>query len=195
MLRQPAAPADLHASNQLPHELQRSIAEALAIPETRIDVVARDVGGGFGMKSYAYPEDVALAWAARRLRRDIAWTSERNEAFQADAAARDHVAHARLALDADLRFLALDIAITANMGAYLSQHALAVPTIYCTYSIPGPYRFASLGVRVRAVLNHSAPVDAYRALDDTEPLHDRAINRSCGAPARGRRAELRRAPR
>ena len=182
-----------HASNQLPHELQRSIAEALAIPETRIDVVARDVGGGFGMKSYAYPEDVALAWAARRLRRDIAWTSERNEAFQADAAARDHVVHARLALDADLRFLALDIAITANMGAYLSQHALAVPTIYCTYSIPGPYRFASLGVRVRAVLTHSAPVDAYRGAGRSEAVYmtERIIDhaaRQLGVDA----AELRR---
>ncbi|MDE0044866.1 MAG: xanthine dehydrogenase family protein molybdopterin-binding subunit [bacterium] len=160
-----------HVSNQLPHELQRAIAAALSMPETRVDVVAEDVGGGFGMKSYSYPEDIAVAWAAHRLRRDIAWTSERNEAFQADAGARDHVARVRLALDADLRFLALDIEITANMGAYLSQHAHAVPTIYCTYSIPGPYRFESAHVRVRAVLSHSAPIDAYRGAGRSEAVY------------------------
>ena len=160
-----------HVSHQLPHELQRAIAAALCMPETRVDVVAEDVGGGFGMKSYSYPEDIALAWAARRLQRDIAWTSERNEAFQADAGARDHVTRVRMALDADFRFLALDIEITANMGAYLSQHAHAVPTIYCTYSIPGPYRFASAHVRVRAVLSHSAPIDAYRGAGRSEAVY------------------------
>lgn len=160
-----------HASSQLPHELQRAIAAALSMPETRVDVVAEDIGGGFGMKSYAYPEDIALAWAARRLRRDIAWISERNEAFQADAGARDHVARVRMALDADFNFLALEIEITANMGAYLSQHAHAVPTIYCTYSIPGPYRFRSAHVRVRAVLTHSAPIDAYRGAGRSEAVY------------------------
>ena len=182
-----------HVSHQLPHELQQSIARALSMPETRVDVVAEDVGGGFGMKSCCYPEDIALAWAARRLQRDITWTCGRNEAFQADAGARDHIARVRMALDDDLNFLALDIDITANMGAYLSQHAHAVPTVYCTHSIPGAYGFRSAHVRVRAVLTHSAPIDAYRGAGRSEAVYmaERIIDhaaRQLGVDA----AELRR---
>ena len=161
----------LHASSQMPHELQRALGGVLSIPETRIDVVAADVGGGFGMKSFVYAEDVVLAWAARKLRRDIAWTADRNEAFLADAGARDHVTRVEIALDHEHRFLALNIAIAANMGAYLSQHALAVPTVYCTFSIPGPYRFGSVFARVHNVLTHSAPIDAYRGAGRSEAVY------------------------
>ena len=156
--------------------------------------------GGFGMKSYVYPEDVALLWAARRFRRDIAWTSDRNEAFLADAGARDHVARAEIALDGAYRFLAMRIVINANMGAYLSLHASAVPTVYCTYSIPGPYRFGSVFVRVRNMFTHSAPIDAYRgagrseAVYMTERLVDRAARELGIDPAELRRLNLVRPP-
>lgn len=162
----------LVSSCQLPHEVQRMMAkDVFDIPETRLDVIAPDIGGGFGMKSYIYPEDITLLWAARRLNQDIAWIGDRTEAFLSDSGARDHITRAELALDADHKFLGLRVAITANMGAYLSQHAAAVPTIYCTYVLPGPYRFRAAFAEVRNVFSHSAPLDAYRGAGRSEAVY------------------------
>ncbi len=161
----------LTTANQCPHELQRLLCQVFGVAETGLDVVAPDIGGGFGMKAYAYPEEVALLWAARRLGRKIAWVGERSEAFLADSGGRDHIATARLALDGDGRFLALAVEIAANMGAYLSQHAPAVPTVYCAYSLPGPYRFATVFARVRCFFSHSAPIDAYRGAGRSEAVY------------------------
>lgn len=168
----------LLTANQCPHELQRLLCQVFGLPETRLDVVAPDIGGGFGMKAYAYPEEVALLWAARRLGGRIAWTGDRSEGFLADSGGRDHLAGVRLALDGDGRFLALAVEIAANMGAYLSQHAPAVPTVYCTYSLPGPYRFGAVFAEVRCFFSHSAPIDAYRGAGRSEAVFvtERAID-------------------
>ena len=162
----------LLTSSQCPHEVQAMLARAVFhVPETRLEVIAPDVGGGFGTKAYLYPEEVAVLWAARRLQRDVVWQGDRSEAFLADAHARDHITHARLALDGDGRFLALHVRTTANMGAYLSQHAPAVPTVYSTYVLPGPYAFGAVFAEVRNVFSHSAPLDAYRGAGRSEGVH------------------------
>ncbi len=161
----------LTSTCQLPHELQTTLASVLGLSETRIDVVSPDIGGGFGMKSYMYPEDAVICWAARRLGRDVAWINTRGESFQSDAAARDHVTLGEIALDAELNFLALRVSITANMGAYLSQHSPAVPTVYCCYSLPGPYLFKAAYADVRCVFTNTAPVDAYRGAGRSEAVY------------------------
>ena len=161
----------LETTCQLPHEMRRLLAQVFAMPETDIDVVAPDIGGSFGMKSYAYPEDIAVFWAGRRLERPVAWTCDRSEAFQCDAGGRDHIARGELALDAEHRFLALRVSLAANMGAYLSQHAPAVPTIYLQGALPGPYRIGAVALDVRCVFTHSAPVDAYRGAGRSEAVH------------------------
>jgi carbon-monoxide dehydrogenase large subunit len=162
----------LVTSTQCPHEVQAMLARAVfGVPETRLDVIAPDVGGGFGTKAYLYPEEVAVLWAARRLGRDVLWQGDRIEAFLADAHARDHITHARLALDGDGRFLALEVKTTANMGAYLSQHAPAVPTVYSTYVLPGPYDFGAVFAEIRNVFSHSAPLDAYRGAGRSEGVY------------------------
>ncbi len=162
----------LVTSSQCPDEVQAMLARAVfGVPETRLDVIAPDVGGGFGAKAYLYPEEVAVLWAARRLKRDVVWQGDRSEAFLADTHARDHITHARLALDAGGRFLALHVATKANMGAYLSQHAPAVPTVYSTYVLPGPYAFGAVYAEIRNVFSHSAPLDAYRGAGRSEGVY------------------------
>jgi hypothetical protein len=66
----------------------------LGLPETKVRVIAPDVGGGFGSKIYLYAEDVALVWASKQVNRSIKWTADRSEAFVSDAHGRDHVTHA-----------------------------------------------------------------------------------------------------
>ena len=162
----------LTTSTQSPHELRRMLAgDIFGVPEGRVHVISPDVGGGFGTKAYLYPEEIAVLWAARRLGRPVRWTGDRGEAFLSDAHARDHRTHAELALDLDGRFLALRVTTAANMGAYLSQHAPAVPTIYSAYVLPGPYRFQAVHAQIRNTFTHNAPTDAYRGAGRSEAVY------------------------
>ena len=103
------------------HALRSQLADSVfRVPQTHLRVSCPDVGGGFGVKNALYPEWVMLLWAARQLGRPVKWIGERSEDFITTAQGRDNVTRARLALDDDGRFLALDVATVANLGAYLS---------------------------------------------------------------------------
>ena len=106
----------LHASNQSPHILKRALANMLEVPADQVRVVAKDVGGSFGMKSGAYPEDVLVLYAARKLGRPVRWISERHESFLADDHGRDMSVAAKLAVDGDGRLQALQVDFTVNVG-------------------------------------------------------------------------------
>src|SRR5499427_7726758 len=130
----------LYVANQNPHvERLLMTAFVLGLPETKVRVIAPDVGGGFGSKIYLYPEETAMVWASKRVKRPIKWTAERSESFLADAHGRDHVTHAELALDKEGKFLALKAETTANMGAYLSTFASCIPTILYATLLAGQY--------------------------------------------------------
>ena len=120
----------LYVANQNPH-VERLLMSAfvLGLPESKVRVIAPDVGGGFGSKIFLYAEETALVWASKRVGRPIKWTAERSEAFLTDAHGRDHHTKVELAMDAKGNFLALRVNTIANMGAYLSTFASSVPTI------------------------------------------------------------------
>jgi carbon-monoxide dehydrogenase large subunit len=90
------------------------------LPPERIQLTAPDVGGGFGMKNFLYPEWVLVLWAARRLGRPVKWVADRTEEFVSGTQGRDNHTTARLALDESGRFVALEVSTVANLGAYLS---------------------------------------------------------------------------
>src|SRR6266446_10545240 len=120
----------LWSSTQGSHFVRNLLAEhVFHVPENRIRVVTPDVGGGFGMKLFLYPEHVLVLWAAKKLGRPVKWTPERSDAFMTDTQGRDNVTRLELALDDALRFLALNVGILANMGAYLSNFAPEIPTV------------------------------------------------------------------
>ncbi len=153
----------LYTTSQNPH-VHRLVLSAFVqvAPETKLRVVAPDVGGGFGSKIFIYAEETAVLWAAKRLARPVKWTASRAEAFLADAHGRDHVTHAELALDGDGKFLALKVDTIANLGAYLSTFSSAVPTFLYGTLLAGQYATPAVHVNVRAVVTHTAPVDALR---------------------------------
>ena len=112
----------LWSSTQGSHFVRNLLAESIfKVPENRIRVVTRDVGGGFGMKLFLYPEHVLVLWAAKKLGRPVKWTPDRSDAFMTDTQGRDNITRLELALDDELRFLALDVEVLANMGAYLFE--------------------------------------------------------------------------
>lgn len=162
----------LYVASQNPH-VERLLMGAfvLGLPESRLRVIAPDVGGGFGSKIFLYPEDVALTWASKKVKRPIKWTAERSESFLTDAHGRDHVTRAELALDADGKFLAMRVHTTANMGAYLSTFASSVPTILYATLLAGQYATPAIYAEVTAVFTNTAPVDAYRGAGRPEATY------------------------
>jgi aerobic carbon-monoxide dehydrogenase large subunit len=162
----------LYVANQNPHvERLLMCAFVLGIPEHKMRVVAPDVGGGFGSKIFLYGEETALVWASKQIRRPIKWVAERSEAFLSDAHGRDHLTTAELALDKDGKFLALRVNTTANMGAYLSTFASAVPTILYATLLAGQYATPKIHCTVTAVFTNTAPVDAYRGAGRPEATY------------------------
>lgn len=153
----------LYTTSQNPH-LARLILSAFVqlAPEHKLRIIAPDVGGGFGSKIFVYSEETALAWASMKLGVAIKWTAERSESFLADAHGRDHVSEAELAMDEEGNFLALRVKTKANMGAYLSTFASAVPTYLYGTLLAGQYKTPNIYVEVDSVFTNTAPVDAYR---------------------------------
>src|SRR5207249_10348767 len=87
----------------------------LGVPQEKVRVIARDVGGNFGTRNSSYPEFALVAWGARRLGRPVKWTGDRQEGFLSDHQARDLQVEAELALDADGNFLALRASNRSNL--------------------------------------------------------------------------------
>ena len=153
----------LFTTSQNPHVIRMMMgAFVLSIPETKLRVVAPDVGGAFGSKIYHYGEEAFVTRAAKLVGRPVKWTSTRSEAFVTDAQGRDHVTRIQLALDADGMFLAFRTETLANMGAYLRLFSTVTPTYLHGPAAGGPYRTPLAYVNVKAVFTNTVPVDAYR---------------------------------
>lgn len=120
------------------------------------------------MKNVLYPEWVLVLWAARRLGRPVNWIGERGEDFVASVHGRDSIVRARLALDRNGRFLALDTHVLANLGAYVSTVAPVVPTMAMASAMGGVYDIPLIAFQAKGVFTNTTPVDAYRGAGKPE---------------------------
>ncbi|MGH7053973.1 MAG: xanthine dehydrogenase family protein molybdopterin-binding subunit, partial [Stellaceae bacterium] len=172
---------ELLLTGQGVHSLRRQLAEAVFhLPPERITVRAPDVGGGFGVKNFLYPEWVMVLWAARRLGRPVKWVARREEDFVSSAQGRDNHTRARLALDRDGRFLALDVETVANLGAYLSTNGPGSSTNSPASAMGGVYDIPAVFMAVRGVFTNTVPIDAYRGAGKPEAnyLIERLVDRA-----------------
>jgi carbon-monoxide dehydrogenase large subunit len=188
---------DLLLTGQGVHSLRRQLADAVFhMPPERIIVRAPDVGGGFGVKNFLYPEWVLVLWAARRLHRPVKWIADRGEEFVSSAQGRDNHTRARLALDPDGRFLALEVDTVANLGAYLSTNGPGSSTNSPASAMGGVYDIPAVLMAVRGVFTNTVPIDAYRGAGKPEAnylierLVDRAARRLASDPVALRRRNL-----
>ncbi len=152
----------LHLPVQSVMGMRATAAEVLDVPAKDIRILARNVGGSFGMKTSFFPEYICTAHAARALGRPVKWTDTRSESFVSDHHGRDHEFFCELALDAQGHFLALRVTGTASMGAYLTGFGPLIPALNVMKHVVGTYRTPLIEVRTKCALTHTVPITAYR---------------------------------
>jgi len=150
----------IYTTLQRTHPFRSELAPVLKVPESKIRVVAGDIGGSFGMKSAVYNEVALVLLASKRVGRPVRWTSTRSESFLCDAQARDNVTEAELAVDREGKFLGLRVKTTASIGAYLQTGMPAFTGNIGT--LAGVYRTPAIYADVSAVYTHTNPVRPYR---------------------------------
>lgn len=161
----------LYVGSQGVHLIRRVLADdVFGIAPERLRVVTRDVGGGFGMKLFIYPEYALVLWASRRTGRPVRWAAERTESFLSDAQARDFRGRLELAIGDDGVFLALRLRTFANLGGYLSTFAASVATRSYMKLLPNVYRIPHLHLEITGVFTNTVPVDAYRGAAKPEAV-------------------------
>jgi aerobic carbon-monoxide dehydrogenase large subunit len=161
----------LYTSTQNAHGLRRGLSrDILGVPEGKIRVVARDVGGGFGMKTNVYPEDAVVVWAARRLERPVKWIGTRSDVLLGDGQGRDQTVEAELALDADGKFTGLRWTAYHNVGAYIVGSG-AVAILFSLKLAQTVYDIPSVGVESSAVFTNTPPTVPYRGNGRPEAVY------------------------
>ena len=161
----------LYTSTQNVHGVRQTLArQILHVPESRIRVIARDVGGGFGMKGQTYPEEAVLVWASRRIGRPVKWIPSRAEALLGDNQGRDQKVDAELALDADGRFLALRWNGMHNAGAYIAAYG-AIPIVFSLMLASTVYDIPAVAVTSSLVFTNTAPTTPYRGAGRPEAVY------------------------
>jgi carbon-monoxide dehydrogenase large subunit len=168
-------PADeaftLYTSTQNPHGVRTQLAQnVFRVPETKLRVVALDVGGGFGMKADTYPEEGLVLWASRALGRPVKWTATRSESLAGDDHGRDQVVTGEMALDADGRILAIRAQAVQAVGAYVVGAAV-VPVLYALKLVPNVYAVPAVHVATRAVFTNTVPNHPYRGAGRPEAVY------------------------
>ena len=150
------------------HAIRDQLAGVFRVPTDKVLVSAPDVGGGFGIKNALYPEWVMLLWIARQLGRPVKWVEDRAEDFVSTAQGRDNITTARLGLDPDGRFLALDVSTIANLGAYMSGGGPGSSTNAPANAMGSGYVIPAIAMDVRAAFTNTVPIDAYRGAGKPE---------------------------
>jgi carbon-monoxide dehydrogenase large subunit len=171
------------SSTQIPHVLCRIVAELLELPLERVRVTVPSVGGGFGQKAHAYPEEILVAWLALRTGRAVKWVEDRTENLIGSSHARDQFVTARLAADGEGRLLALDVDVICDIGAYgVYPHGPILEALGTPAMIPGPYRLQRYRARSRAVVTNKCPEGAYRGvvLPVSALVHERMMDMLAG---------------
>ena len=161
----------LNLSSQMPSGARDSLAAALDIPATDIRVVVGDVGGGFGMKTGLYPEDIVTAFASRLLKRPVKWTAERIEEFLGAFHGRGVHSRAELALDANGKVLAYRVRSLCDMGAYAGRAGIVIQLMIGPWVTTSIYDITTIDLEFTAVLTNAVPTSAYRGAGRPEAIY------------------------
>jgi carbon-monoxide dehydrogenase large subunit len=148
-------------ATQAPLTIKNGLANMLGLPEFSVEVIAPDVGGGFGTKIMLFfPEEALVPWAAIQLDRPVKWTEDRREHFISAAQERGQQHEATIAVDADGLILGVRDVFLHDTGAY-TPYGIVVPIITAT-QLPGPYKVRNYHSDFRVVYTNTPSVTPYR---------------------------------
>jgi carbon-monoxide dehydrogenase large subunit len=155
----------LWTSTQVPHLVADAVAECLGLEREKVRVVATDSGGGFGVKAQVYPEEIVLAWIARRVGGRVKWIETRSEHMHAASHARDQRVRFAAAVRSDGRVLGLRAAIHSSVGAYgIRPFGPLLDPLGTAGLIPGPYDIRDYEYGTYAVATNKSPEGPYRGV-------------------------------
>jgi carbon-monoxide dehydrogenase large subunit len=151
----------VYSSTQLPVSLRNAIASRLDLPLRKVEVIAPDIGGGFGTKlNHPWPEEVLLPWAARLLGKPLKWVDDRREMFIASSSERAQIHFIEVGFDEHGQILGLSVRFLHETGAY-TPYGIIVPIITAT-QLPGPYRIPNYRVEFDCLYTNTVIVTPYR---------------------------------
>ncbi|MBS28041.1 MAG: carbon monoxide dehydrogenase, partial [Alphaproteobacteria bacterium] len=163
---------ELVSGSQGVNAQRNMLADAIfKVPRENMRVRTNDVGGGFGMKTQAYPEYVAILFAAKQTGQPVKWQGSRSEAFLADNQARDGVMNGTMAFNADGKILGFRVDMIAAMGGYLSSHGPAAATRNVCNCLTGCYDNPALEYQVKCLLTNNVPIGPYRGAGRPEAAY------------------------
>lgn len=146
---------------QSPHTIRTWLSDILSIDESKLRVIAPDVGGGFGSKLNLYSDELAVMWGALQLGRPVKWIETRTENFIVAVHARDQIHHVEMALRADGKILALRSHFVGNLGAYFHFFTPVVPDLTVD-TLTGNYDIPSVDIKLEKVFTNTMSIDALR---------------------------------
>ena len=175
----------VHHATQTPYQFQDIYARHYGLPESRVRVIAPDIGGSFGMKLHMYHEDMAVVGLSMMLGRPVKYVADRIESFVSDIHARDHRVRARMAADADGNILAMDVEDVTGIGAFSAYPRTSVVEGNQVYRLMGaPYTFRNYRADLQVVFQNKVQMSQYRAVGHpiactvTERLVDMVADRT-----------------
>lgn len=148
-------------ATKVPFFNRRLLAKMVALPESSIDMVETDIGGGFGVRGEFYPEDFLVPWAAMQLRRPVKWIEDRREHLMATNHARETECELEIGMKRDGTIVGLRATVMADLGAY-ARTGGGVALARVAQFLPGPYRIADYACEVLALFSNKTPVGTYR---------------------------------
>jgi carbon-monoxide dehydrogenase large subunit len=155
----------LWTSTQIPHLVRTALADALELPEHRIRVISPDVGGGFGVKSHLYPEEIAISAMAMLTGRPVKWIEDRQEHLLSATQARGHTHDVEVAYSADGEVLGLRARIRVDCGAYsVWPWSAGMDAGMALNVLPGQYRIRNYACEAISVATNKPPIGAYRGV-------------------------------
>ena len=162
----------IRMSSQMPTAVRGVVSDILGLKPEQVRVLVGDVGGGFGMKTGPYPEDVLVAYAAHQLQRPVKWEADRGEEFLSSAHGRDIESRAAMALDAQGKILALRVHSQANVGAYPTMTGIAIQLMIGPWVQTSVYDIPLIDYHFTAVMTNTASTGAYRGAGRPEAIYN-----------------------
>ena len=151
----------LHGATKVNFFNRRHLAAAFGLPETAVELIETDVGGGFGARGELYPEDYLVPIASRRAGVPVKWIEDRRENLTATNHSRDIICDLEIAATEDGRILAMRGTVQGDMGAYIRTNGGVVPSKAAQF-LPGPYRVPAFSCDVQFLITNKTPVGTFR---------------------------------